>query len=90
MSATAHPTRSPQLDTIRMVEDFVREHSGEYKRKALWKALPRGMMYQTFRQIIEYLQESAKVGIDAEGKVCWVHNPALYREYIGRDDLRIA
>jgi len=90
IQAAGSSLRSPNLETIRMVEDFIREHSGEYKRKALCKALPRGVMYQTFRQIIEYLQESAKVGIDAEGKVCWIHNPALYREYIGRDDLRLA
>jgi len=51
--------------------------------------LPRRMMYQTFRQIIEYLLESGKIALDRSGYVVWVHNPALLAEYHGRDDLRI-
>jgi hypothetical protein len=35
----------PQLDTILMVEEFIRENSGGYKKKSLWEALPRKMIY---------------------------------------------
>jgi len=89
MASNLRAVRSPQLDTIRMVEDFIREHSGDYKRRALWEALPRRMMYQTFRQIIEYLLESGKIALDRTGYVVWIHNPELFAQYHGREDLRI-
>ena len=89
MSASAGSAHSPTLDTIKMVEDFIREHSGEYRRRALWERLPRKVMYQTFKTIIEYLQESNKIAIDARGKVCWIHDPDLVRWYLAREDLRI-
>jgi len=31
----------PQLDTILRVEDFIKENSGEHKKKSLWEALPK-------------------------------------------------
>ena len=89
MAARNQSTHSPQLDTIRMVEEFIQEHSGEYKRRALWENLPKKMMYQTFKTIIEYLQESNKIAIDPRGKVCWIHDPDLVRWYLAREDLRI-
>ena len=53
------------------------------------EALPRRMMYQTFRQIVEYLLESGEIALDRSGYVVWIHNPDLFAEYHGRDDLRI-
>jgi len=89
MSGSSQSTHSPQLDTIRMVEEFIREHSGEYKRRALWESLPKRMMYQTFKTIIEYLEESGKIASDSQGKICWIHNPDLVRKYAMREDLQI-
>ncbi len=89
MSASAGSSHSPTLDTIKMVEDFIREHSGEYRRRALWERLPRKVMYQTFKTIIEYLLESGKIAIDAQGKVCWIYDPEFTRWYLAREDLRI-
>ncbi|MDN7013876.1 hypothetical protein FGW20_12750 [Methanoculleus sp. FWC-SCC3] len=89
MSASARSAHSPTLGTIKMVEDFIREHSGEYRRRALWERLPRKVMYQTFKTIIEYLLESNKIAIDAQGKVCWIYDPEFTRWYLAREDLRI-
>jgi len=72
-----------------MIEEFVQEHSGEYRRRALWSSLPRKMMYQTYKTAIEYLVKSSKIAIDANGKVCWIVDPELVRYYIAREDLRI-
>ncbi|GAB6285522.1 MAG: hypothetical protein STSR0009_17230 [Methanoregula sp.] len=80
---------SPQLDTILMVEAFIREHSGEYKKRALWENLPRKMMYQTFSTIISYLQDSGKIATDANKKICWIHNPDLVNRYLNNDSLKI-
>ena len=67
--------RYPRLDTVLMVEGFIKEHDGEYKKKQLWEALPRKMMYQTFSLIIDYLIVSGKVSVDAEGKIGWIFYP---------------
>jgi len=77
----------PQLDTVLMVEKFIHEHSGEFKKKSLWENLPKKMMYQTFCVIIDYLQESGKIGIDREGHIGWIWNPELVKKYLAREDL---
>ncbi|HIJ05855.1 MAG: Uncharacterized protein XE11_0002 [Methanomicrobiales archaeon 53_19] len=89
MSAASTSAPSPPLDSIRMIEEFVQEHSGEFRRRALWSSLPRKMMYQTFKTAIEYLIESNKIALDADGNVCWIFDPELIRYYMAREDLRI-
>ncbi|MBN2734722.1 MAG: hypothetical protein JXQ82_07700 [Methanomicrobiaceae archaeon] len=79
----------PTPDSIRMVEVFIKENSGELKKSALCKALPKQMMYQTFMQIIDYLQESNKIAVDGEGHLCWIFNPEAVRYYNSREDLRL-
>lgn len=69
------PVRYPRLDTVLMVEDFIKEHDGEFRKKQLWKALPKGMMYQTFSVIIDYLLLSGKISVDSEGKIGWIFYP---------------
>lgn len=67
--------RFPRLDTVLMVEQFVQSHDGDFSRKQLWEHLPRSMMYQTFKLIIEYLLYSRKISIDKDGKVGWIFYP---------------
>lgn len=78
----------PQLDTVLMVEEFIRENSGEYKKRSLWESLPRKMMYQTFCVIFDYLLESGKIALDREGKIAWIWNPELARKYLLNPNLR--
>ena len=79
----------PEPDTILMVESFIKEHSGEYKKRALWENLPRKSMYQTYSTIISYLQDSGKIAADSEGKICWIYNPGLVQRYINSPDLKL-
>ncbi len=79
----------PKLDTIKMVEDFINEHSGEYKKRALWEHLPKKMMYQTYSVTIKYLMDSGKIAIDKDNKICWIWNPELIKRYLNDNDLRI-
>ena len=79
----------PQLDTVLMVEEFIKEHSGEYKKRALWENLPKKMMYQTYNLIYDYLLESGKIARDREGKICWVWNPKLVQKYLKKKHLII-
>lgn len=77
----------PNLETVLMVEEFVREHSGEYKKKALWEALPKKTMYQTFSLILDYLAYSGKIAFDIEGKIAWIWNPKLAKKYLSNPKL---
>jgi len=81
-SAGAEILHYPRLDTVLMVEEFVREHSGEFKKRQLWEHLPKKMMYQTFCVTLVYLEESGKIAIDREGKVAWIWNPELVRTFL--------
>jgi hypothetical protein len=79
--------RFPRLDTVLMVEEFIKHHNGEFRKKMLWESLPKKMMYQTFCVILDYLVYSSKISIDAEGKVGWIYNPSLAQKYFARKDL---
>ena len=78
----------PQLDTVLMVEEFIRDHSGEFKKRSLWEHLPKKMMYQTFCVVFDYLVESGKIAIDKEGKIAWIWNPELVKKYLSKPELR--
>ena len=77
----------PKLDTVLMVEKFIYNNSGEFKKKALWEHLPKQMMYQTFCLIVDYLMQSGKIAIDSEGKIAWVWDPKGVKKYLMRKDL---
>jgi hypothetical protein len=77
----------PQLDTVLMVEHFIQEHDGEFKKRQLWEHLPKKMMYQTYDLIIEYLLYSRKVSVDAEGKIGWIHYPNSVDERMKHKEL---
>lgn len=67
--------RYPRLDTVLMVEEFIKKHDGEFRKKQLWEILPKKMMYQTFSVIIDYLILSRKISVDSEGKIGWIYYP---------------
>jgi len=77
----------PRLDTVMMVEDFIRKHSGEFRKRGLWEGLPKKTMYQTFCVVVDYLLESGKIAFDKERKIAWIYNPALVKKYLNRPDL---
>ena len=79
--------RYPRLDTVLMVEDFIKNNDGEFKKKRLWESLPKKMMYQTFCVIIDYLAYSRKISIDADGKIGWTYYPEIARKYSEKKEL---
>lgn len=79
--------RYPRLDTVLMVEDFIKEFDGEFKKRKLWESLPKKMMYQTFQVIINYLLFSKKISIDSEGKIGWLYYPDTAKKYYEQEDL---
>lgn len=79
--------RSPTLQTVMMVEKFIKDNSGEFKKTDLFKSLPKKVMWQTFQVIMEYLESNLRVVYDKKGYAVYIWNPALYEKYKDRKDL---
>ena len=77
-------SRSPRLETVIMVENFIKEHSGKYKKTELFNSLPKKMMWGTFNVILEYLYNDNKIGMDKNGVVVWIYNPVTYKKFVAR------
>ncbi len=81
--------RSPTLQTVLMVEKFIDENSGEYRKTDLFKNLPRKVMWQTFQVIMEYLESIHKIAYDNEGYVVYIWNPKFYERIKDRPGIKI-
>ena len=81
--------RSPTLETVLMVEKFIDENSGEYKKTELFKKLPKKVMWQTFQIIMEYLESTLKIVYDKEGYVVYIWNPELYEKIKNRPEIKL-
>jgi hypothetical protein len=79
--------RSPTLQTVLMVEKFIEENSGEYKKTQLFNNLPKKVMWQTFQIILAYLESSHKIVYDKEGYLVYIWNPKLVEKLSKRKDL---
>lgn len=60
---------SPRLDTVFMVENFIKAHSGMYRKRRLWERLPKKIMYQNFCSIIDYLIDEKKIRFDGRKRI---------------------
>ena len=81
--------RSPTLQTVLMVEKFIDENSGEYKKTELFKKLPRKVMWQTFQIIMEYLESIHKIAYDKEGYVVYIWNPEFYNKIKNSPEIKL-
>jgi len=81
--------RSPTLQTVMMVEKFIEEHSGEYKKTDLFNNLPKKVMWQTFQVIMEYLEKNYRIIIEKDGVVTYIWNPKFYEKIKNRPDIKI-
>ncbi len=81
--------RSPTLQTVLMVEKFIEENSGEYRKTDLFKNLPKKVMWQTFQVIMEYLENIHKIAYDNEGYVVYIWNPEFYRKIKNRPSIKL-
>ena len=68
----------PSLKTVMMVEKAILEAEDYPTRTELWRSLPKGVQYQTFKRILDYLEASGKIGFD-DGKIIYtgVNNTKL-------------
>ncbi|MFA5019636.1 MAG: hypothetical protein WC533_00905 [Candidatus Pacearchaeota archaeon] len=81
--------RSPTLQTVLMVEKFIEENSGEYKKTDLFKNLPKKVMWQTFQVIMEYLESVYKIVYDKEGYVVYIWSPEFFKKIKDRPAIKL-
>ena len=62
---------SPNLNTVLMVENTLKEAGELIALAELKRRLPRKVMHQTLLQILDYLQVSGKIIIGTKG-ILWV------------------
>ncbi len=81
--------RTPTLQTVLMIEKFIEENSGEYKKTELFKKLPRKVMWQTFQVVMEYLEGIYKIVYDKEGYVIYIWNPEFFKKIKNRPAIKV-
>ena len=80
--------RSPTLQTVFMVEKFIKNNSGEFKKTDLFNNLPKKVMWQTFQVIIEYLESIGKIAFDNQGYTVYIWNPEFVAKFRNKPELR--
>lgn len=66
--------RYPNLNTVLMVEDFLKEHRDiPMKISEIKEKLPKQVMHQTLKIILEYLFRSGKIVYGPRG-VQWIYS----------------
>jgi len=81
--------RSPTLQTVLMVEKFIEENSGEFKKTELFNNLPKKVMWQTFQVIMEYLERNLKIIYDREGYAVYIWSPEFYEKIKNRPAIKL-
>ena len=79
--------RYPNLQTVFMVERFIEENNGEFKKTELFEKLPKKMMWQTFQIIMNYLESIHKIILEKDGRIVYIWNPEFAAKFINRPDL---
>ena len=77
-------TRSPRLETVVMVEKFIKENSGGFRKTELFNRLPKKMLWGTFNVVLKYLYEANHIGVDRDGFVVYIWNPELAKRFVNR------
>jgi len=81
--------RYPNLNTVLMVEDFLKEHKDmPMKLSDIKKKLPKQVMHQTLQVILEYLWKSGKIIYGPRG-VQWIYSEPQHLKKMFEDILEV-
>ncbi|MBS3124100.1 hypothetical protein J4437_05715 [Candidatus Woesearchaeota archaeon] len=81
--------RYPNLNTVLMVEEFLREHRDlPLKISEIKRQLPRQIMHQTLQVILEYLWKSGKIIYGPQG-VQWIYTEPQHLRNMLEDSLEV-
>jgi len=81
--------RYPNLNTVLMVEDFLREHRDlPMKISEIKNQLPKQIMHQTLQVILEYLWKSGKIIYGSRG-IQWIYSEPKHIKKMFEDTLEV-
>jgi hypothetical protein len=69
--------RFPRLDTVLMVEKELFRSKDSKTVTAIWRGLPKKVMWTTFMTILDYLEYSGKIHVEKDKTVTRLWNPNL-------------
>ena len=81
--------RYPNLQTVLMVEKFIKNNSMFYTKREIFNKLPKKMLWGTFKIIIDYLKETLKIMIEDNGVVSYIWNPELLERIKDMPEIKI-
>ena len=76
MQLQKEPLHYPNLKTVLMVEEVLKNEQLPIKRESLKRKLAKKVQHQTLNVILKYLEESGKI-IDGHKGIIWVSNSSL-------------
>ncbi len=81
--------RYPNLSTVLMVEEFLKKHRDAPMRISILRAkLPKQVMHQTLKLILEYLWRSGKIIYGPRG-LQWIYSEPKHLKSMLNDSLEI-
>ena len=81
--------RYPNLQTVLMVEKFVKDNSMFHTRREIFNELPKKMLWGTYKIIIDYLEETLKIMVDDDGIVSYIWNPDLLNKIKDMREIKV-
>ena len=82
--------RYPNLQTVLMVEKFVKDNSMFYTKREIFNNLPKKMLWGTFKIIIDYLEGTLKIIVEKDdGIVSYIWNPELLEKIKDMPEIKI-
>jgi hypothetical protein len=63
---------NPTLRSLTMVEKLIYENKEFDSKSNLYKKLPTGMQYPSFKFILEILEKQNKIMLDKDGSIFWI------------------
>ena len=81
--------RYPNLNTVLMVEDFLKEHREmPMKVSDIKRQLPRQVMHETLKVIFEYLWANGKIMYGPKG-IQWIYSGPIHLQKMTEDTLEV-
>ena len=65
----------PNLKTVLMIEEVLKNANNLITREELKAKLPVKIMHQTLNVILKYLEDSGKI-LDGRKGILWIYNPS--------------
>ena len=81
--------RYPNLQTVLMVEKFIKDNSMFYNKREIFNKLPKKMLWGTYKIIIDYLEETLKIMVEDDGIVSYIWNPELLERIKNMPEIKI-